>query len=72
MFIESAGGHIPSTYSILCPNDHEVGKCGVIRQSRLRVIFNTYILVWAAEGGQRDEVQSRSNLDLAPSSELRY
>ena len=26
----------------------------------------------AAEGGQRNEVQSRSNLDLAPSSELRY
>ena len=26
----------------------------------------------AAEGGQRNEVRSRSNLDLAPSSELRY
>ena len=26
----------------------------------------------AAEGGQRNEVQSRSKLDLAPSSELRY
>ena len=26
----------------------------------------------AAEGGQRNKVRSRSNLDLAPSSELRY
>ena len=26
----------------------------------------------AAEGGQRNEVRSRSNLDLAPSSEVRY
>ena len=26
----------------------------------------------AAEGGQRNEVRSRSNLDVAPSSELRY
>ena len=47
-------------------------KCGVIRLSRLRVIFNTYTLVRAAEGKQRNEVRSRSNLDLAPSSELRY
>ena len=31
-------------------------KCGVIRQSRPRIIFNTYTLVRAAEGGQRDEV----------------
>ena len=54
-----------------CFNDH-IRKCGVIRQSRLRVNFNTYTLVRAAEGGQRNEVQSRSNLDLAPSSELRY
>ena len=46
--------------------------CGVIRQSRLPVNFNTYKLVRAAEGGQRNEVRSRSNLDLAPSSELRY
>ena len=46
--------------------------CGVIRQSRLRVNFNTYKLVRAAEGGQLNEVRSRSNLDLAPSSELRY
>ena len=29
-------------------------------------------MVRAAEGGQRNEVRSRSNLDLAPSSELRY
>ena len=51
-------------------------KCGVIRQSRLQVNFNTYTLTYtlvrAAEGGQRNEVRSRSNLDLAPSSELRY
>ena len=47
-------------------------KCGVTRQSRLRVNFNTYRLVRAAEGGQRNEVRSRSNPDLAPSSELRY
>ena len=40
--------------------------------ARLRVISNTYTLVRAAEGGQRNEVRSRSNLDLAPSSELRY
>ena len=52
-------------------NDY-IRKCGVIRQSRLRVNFNTYTLVRAAEGGQRNEVRSRSNLDLAPSSELRY
>ena len=38
-----------------------------LRQSRLRVIFNTYTPVRAAEGGQRNEVRSRSNLDLAPS-----
>ena len=53
------------------PNDHIIRKCGVIRQSYSRVIFNTYVLVRAAEGGQRNEVRSRSNLDLAP-SELRY
>ena len=45
--------------------------CGVIRQSCLRVNFNTYKVVRAAEGGQRNEVRSRSNLDLTPSSELR-
>ena len=33
---------------------------------------HTHTLVRAAEGGQRNEVRSRSNLDLAPSSELRY
>ena len=36
------------------------------------MISNTYTLVRAAEGGQRNKVRSRSNLDLAPSSELRY
>ena len=33
---------------------------------------NIYKLVRAAEGGQRNEVRSRWNLDLAPSSELHY
>ena len=33
---------------------------------------NTYTLVRAAEGGQRNEVRFRSNLDLASSSKLRY
>ena len=56
---------------VLSPNDH-IRKCGVIRQSRLRVNFNTYTLVRAAEGGQRNEVRSRSNHNLAPFSELRY
>ena len=46
--------------------------CGVIRQSRLRINFNIYKLVRAAKGGQRNEVRSRSNLDLAPSSKLHY
>ena len=53
MFIESAD-------LILGPNDHIRKKCSVLRQqqSRLGVIFNTYILVRAAEGGQRDEVRA--------------
>ena len=76
MFIESVDGHIPSTDRILGPNDKSIYiriKCGVIRQSSLRVIFNTtYTLVRAAKGGQRNEVRSRSNFDLSPSSELCY
>ena len=35
------------TNPILGPNNH-IGKCGVIRPSHLRVIFNTYTLVRAA------------------------
>ena len=54
-------------------NDH-LGNAVSLLDSHacLRVISNTYTLVRAAEGGQRNEVRSRSNLDLAPSPELRY
>ena len=66
--LESVDGHIPLTYPVLGPNDHTgIEKCGVIRQSRLRVTFNTYTV----EGSRGcNKVRSRSNLDLAPSSEL--
>ena len=39
--------YVRRTDPILGPNDH-IGKCGVIRPSHLRVIFNTYTLVRAA------------------------
>ena len=68
-----------STDSILGPNDH-FRKCDVIRQSRLRVIpTHTYALVRASFQQihtQRADSVTRfdlaQNLDLAPSSELRY
>ena len=47
-FVDERTG-IPSTDPVLGPNDH-IKKCGVIRQSRVRVIFNTYTLSSSRRG----------------------
>ena len=71
MFMDSAGGHIPSTDPMLCPNDHR-RKCDVIYSNASESFPKSSPLVRTADGGQRNIVRSRLKCDLAPSSKLRY